>query len=771
MERSCWPAIDQSRPEWRSRRIRTRERELPCAWQKATLSMHSPWQISRQLSTTGGRRVRLSSLRWLWLMAAVVAALGLLLPAESQAQRNGQRGNAQGRGNRGAQQRGGQQQAGRRGQPPAQQPPATDSVFEQWVAAYAQRLPSAPQDCTAEREAQCAEAARAIDMHAAALAEIPEAVSPEGSVSYARRLMQACETVSQLADRTLVLRTQFTSEPDSPERHAQIESFLGITNGVFDLVGRLSFHVEACTYESAYRVASQPALRAKLIAAAAETRNPVGTEVMCWALLDPPPNSPNGALPSDAPTKRQLLDLAANSGHLGALPILAQFVRVPGQAPEMLIAASNAIRKLGLPQDPRPGQSGDDAAPEITAAELQALLSRIDGTRLDDQLKAARQDLIDWLDTRISQGVTADEFPLGGFSVRPGDWLLMRNPSPYNLFTDLSPGLFTHVGIVTTEIGTDGRRRFVIVDLPERGTNIPATNVESFVQRTRHYVFVRPADTAGAATMAEVARQIIGNESVFDLKFRTAGVASLQGKPKAGAKIETYCAGLLLLAAQETDKSRETYFPLTETMAAGRTAENLGSIGLSFGDNFVSPTGALFSSAVEIVGRRAPMYEPGREIEEAIYDHFALSLRTRTLSPQTSMLQNIRTTLAEAATDNPALARMLAELNGVNPNIDMQAAAKTAVVVEALDDAAYGASGDYLQAFYAVMAPTAEVLRQRGVPEEQVQRIETGRSKHQALAQRYAADQVNDRQLREALIDYYVKQGKARIDAMFTNAP
>jgi hypothetical protein len=42
----------------------------------------------------------------------------------------------------------------------------------------------------------------------------------------------------------------------------------------------------------------------------------------------------------------------------------------------------------------------------------------------------------------------------------------MRNPSPYNLFTDLAPGLFTHVGVVAVETGSDGKRRMVVVDLP-----------------------------------------------------------------------------------------------------------------------------------------------------------------------------------------------------------------------------------------------------------------------------------------------------------------
>lgn len=645
-------------------------------------------------------------------------------------------------------------------------PPAVNDDLERWIEAYKQRLPATANDCSSQQAIQCAEAARAIDLHAAAVAEIHDQVSPADSVGYARRLMQASKAVAALADRTLAVRTQFIDQPGGPQRREKLLAFLEITNGVFDLAGRLSFHVEAGTYESAYRVAAYPELRGQLIDAVDETLDPIGAEVMVLALLDPPPNSPNGAKPADAKTKSRLIEIAAKSGHLGTLQILAQFVRVPGQSPALMVEAAAAIRTLGLPQDPRPGDAAG-TQPEIAAAELQALLSRINGSQLADEKLALRNELIQWLDERLTKGVAGDEFPLGGFRVQAGDWLLMRNPSPYNLFTDLAPGLFTHVGIVTTETGTDGRRRFVLVDLPERGTHIPATNVESFIKRTRHYLFVRPSDPNAARAAADVAREIIGNESVFDLKFRTSGVVALKGQPKAGQKIETYCAGLLLLAAQETANNRDEYFPIPETMAPGKTAENLARIGLSFGDNFISPTGSLFSPALTVAGRRAPMYEPAREIEEAIYDHFASSLRTKVLSPKPNMFQNLRTSLAGAATTNPALARLLAQLGDVNPDMDLQAAAKTAAVVEALDDAAYGASAAYMNAFYAILAPSAQVLRQRGVPQAEIESIESSRRPHQALARNYAAGQVNDRQLRESLIAYYVEQGVAEIDTMF----
>ncbi len=94
-------------------------------------------------------------------------------------------------------------------------------------------------------------------------------------------------------------------------------------------------------------------------------------------------------------------------------------------------------------------------------------------------------------------------------------WRLAIDAQPlaYNLFTDLAPGLFTHVGVLAWEEGTDGVRRLVVVDLPERGTKIPATNVDLFLQRTLNYVFLRHKDPQVAAQMGQAAADCIGNPS------------------------------------------------------------------------------------------------------------------------------------------------------------------------------------------------------------------------------------------------------------------
>src|SRR5262249_30222395 len=154
------------------------------------------------------------------------------------------------------------------------------------------------------------------------------------------------------------------------------------------------------------------------------------------------------------------------------------------------------------------------------------------------------------------------------------------------------------------------------------------------------YMFLRHPDAAVAKKMAEAAVSIIGNPSEFDLNFRTENVLPLQGKRLAGQKIKTYCAGLLLLCAQETTRPRDDFFPIPERGAGGNARENIAKMGFSIGKDFISPTGAVFPSGLTIVGRRAPLYDPVREIEEAIFDHFSIGLEQKTYVPSLNFAQS-----------------------------------------------------------------------------------------------------------------------------------
>ena len=586
-------------------------------------------------------------------------------------------------------------------------------------------------------------------------------------VDRATRLVAIKGRVDRMLDRTLAAGRSFARQTAGPERRSALRSYLQTASDLIDLSGRLRYVLYDALYEVAFAVAGRPRDRDRLVEVLIHEQSSIGAAVMADALFDPPPDSANHAQRASPRTKARLLELIAVTGQIDLVPTLAELLAEPQLAPSLVIRTIEVLGRIGLPQDPRPGQAADLPKPPLTATELRRILERLPPAALGGDLGGRRRDLIEWLNRRIAKGIVADQYVMGRFAVRAGDWLLMRNPSPYNLFTDLSPGLFTHVGVITTEVGSDGKRRMVVVDLPEQGTTMQVTNVDLFVQRTLHYVVLRHEDAGVAKTMGLRARSTIGVATRFDLNFRTDRVLALQGQELAGRKIDTYCAGLLLLCAQETGRDRREFFPIAEHPAGGKTVANLARLGLSFGEQFVSPTGALFSPHFTIVGRRDPMYEPSRQIEETIYDHFAHQLEDRDLIPAPDLGQRLRLRLAEAARTNRLLARTLANAAGVDADTDLVSAAKTMAVVETLDEIARSNSRRFAEAIGAFWAGPLDELVRQGTPKEKLQQVQAYRKRHADLFQDWISNRLTPRQLRIRLVDYYCAQGKRQLDERF----
>ncbi len=488
-----------------------------------------------------------------------------------------------------------------------------------------------------------------------------------------------------------------------------------------------------------------------------------GALTMTYVLFDPLPDS--GGVPFPKRVKAQVLKLIREARAPQLLPELADFLREPQVDPELAVAAAEVIQQIGLPQSPRPDGAEDAVAPPITASQLRQLLQPLKIPAQDEFLVRRRREILQWLEQRATRGVLTDTFRMGSLELRSGDWLLMRNPSPYNRFTDLSPGLFTHVGVVGTEIGSDGKRRFVVVDLPERGDHIPAHNVETYLTRSLHYVFLRHGDGQVARTMGNAALSMVGNETQFDLTFRTDRVESLKGQPLQGKVINTYCAGFLLLCAQQTGRPREQFFPFSEFPAGGYCVDNLKILGLSIGDNFVSPTGAFFSNELKLVGKCQPLYDPTREVKEAVYDHFADSLVNQRLVPSPDMRQWIVQKLAEASTTNRWLARALARANNVSEHLDLESAAKAAAVIQALDEIA----DDNMQQYAAALEAVATSSNPGGFAGQEVDQDDVAeyRRRHAELVRLWRAAELSPHQLRSGLVQYYAQRGRDQLDQRF----
>jgi hypothetical protein len=665
---------------------------------------------------------------------------------------------------------------------------AATPELDGWVRYLDSLLPTKAADYRIETTAKVVAAANGVDDWSAYAATRFDG-TPATALGILRQLLGTKVRVDQMLDRALQQRAEFALLDAGIQRDA-IRSYLRIDSKLIDLSGRLRYLLADMLFEIAGDV-TDPAVRGQWLALLSEFRSSVGATAMSAWLAPTPPVAPAAAQPEPSQPRgfgrrfgrRQesaaapappppavdttialgVLRLIAASGEASLLPRVAEFVRQPQLSPQLVLAAAETIKAVGLPQNVRPGTPTGEPSPAITAAELYDRLAQLDASRLDPTLSSRRAELMNWLDTRRRSGLTEDSYTLGTFQVQPGDWLLMRNPSPYNWFTDLSPGLFTHVGVVTTEQGADGIRRMVLVDLQEQG-RMSTINVEIFVQRSLHYVFMRHPDPTVARQMAEAARSVIGNETEFDLNFRTERVLELAHQPLAGKKIRTYCAGLLLLCALQTSADRHDFFPITEYAAGGHTVENLALLGMSVGKDFMSPTGALYSSKLLLIGRREPMYEPRRQIEESVYGDFATGLVDKKLVPTAELFNSLRYKVAQAAHHSPLLAQALASASGINADADLRAAARAAEVLETLDEVARRASAEFDAARNAVRREPDELPT---LPPADAAAANRYRERHADLVKLWAADQLSPRELRIRLVDYYIAQGRREIDRQF----
>jgi hypothetical protein len=659
---------------------------------------------------------------------------------------------------------------GSRGEPaPARRgPPRATPLAEsaaQWVN-YLGRLQPKEAGGYAELPLeQFAQGVSAVEYWHAQLATFENAERADEVLRVAEQLLAIKAGIDRQLQKALDFRTAMAAIEPEQKRNEALAKYLWSTAAYIDLSGRLRYTL----FDAINLVADETAARGpdynRLLDLLLQYKSGVGAAVVSSGLFDPPPSA-RGAIAVSLSAKLKILEVIGQSGNYELVPEVAELVKLPSTAPRLVIAGAAALAKLGLPQSERPGQDPTLPKPPITPGELVAILTKLDVRRLTPAERHTRDEIAASAAAIAKNGLAGDTYRLGSMEIQSGDWLLMRNPSPYNLFTDLSPGLFTHVGVATIEKVSDGVRRMVIVDIPERGPEMPATNLDAFVQRTRHFVFLRHPDPAAARQMADAAAATIGNVTEFDLNFRTERVLALKGQPLVGKKIHTYCAGLLYLCALQTDRERSEFFPLAEGPAGGYTAENLARFGFTFGEDFISPTGAFFSPTLKLVGRREPMYDPPREIEEAVFDHFAQSLLAREVTPAPDAFQMLRLKVAEAAKGNPLLAKAVASAAGVLEEMDLVAAAKAKALIEALDEVAYGASGEFVAAREAIISGGVVPPGVKLSAADQA-RMKDLLARHADLADRWRKNQLSPRALRIELVQYYVAEGKRRLEERF----
>lgn len=583
------------------------------------------------------------------------------------------------------------------------------------------------------------------------------------------RILEANETLNTAIANLYKQRVNFAKIEDATNQHFAVRGFLETVTALINLSGRIRYYCVDFFTDIGYLLEDYPEKHEALVDIFTEHKNSVGAITSLRFLADNLSDSSASGFPDHL--KGKILQLVRVTRDLQTLPILADILKNQNIDPELAIFMVDTIRHIGLPQFSRPGTDETLTPPIVDGEDIFKILSNMDGKKLSPTDQRRYQQLNRWISTHNKQGVVDDEFQFGAMKVREGDWLLMKNPSPYNRFTDLYPGLFTHVGVITTEIAEDGKRRFVVVDLPEIGNTIPATPVDKFIERTLDFVVLRHQDIDVQKTMGKVASSIIGNKSKFDLNFRTTEIEKLKGQNVEEKLIEGYCAGLLLLCAQETGKPLKDFFSLEEHPAGGNTLRNLAQLNVSMPDQFLSPTGPLFSSKFEVVYRCKTTYSPRREIEQAVYDHFAEQMRDGHLTPSKTWYHTLRLNLAQAVKTNPALGKALANAAGVNENIDLVAAAKLGAVVETLDLIAKKASSNYRNVRRAFRIDALDNIEPGPKGDKLFDAIVQRRRQHADLFVRWEAGVLTPRELRIALVNYYIDQGCKQLDGRFFYGP
>lgn len=595
--------------------------------------------------------------------------------------------------------------------------------------------------------------------------------------------------------------------------------FLAVTHQQLETSARLNSHLRGQILSAAYRCAHSNEQRLQLLERLATDKSTIGSTLMLPLLFDPPAAANSRVVAATPVIKQHVLTLLGRFGRSEAVPSLSAALPVlPSE--DLRLLAMDAIARLGVqqsippttplsPTEPvsksdeataseanRSEESDDNSSdtetpeseptPPLSLSQLQEQLAAMDPEKLSPGLRPHREQLIAWLKTRSGPLLTKAGYWGNGVRLMPGDWLLYCNSSPYSRFTNLTPGLFTHVGILTTDERDKSTPRLVVVDLNERQTRLDGENVETNLPLPRHFAVLRHRDVAVREQMAESARQLLGNAVKFDLTFNTKKLRELQGSDLTDHKLETYCVGILIACAQNTGLPWEQFFPLDEAVASSITAANLKRIGLQIGDGFVSPTGAYFSPAMELVHFSQPMYDPGSEVQQSIYDHFAGRLDDRTIQPQMTLYQSMRTRLADLSKARPFLAEAVAKAAGVDPGTDLAAAARASAVVESLDAIAMEEVVRFRRNWGELMAPppqspaqsptespatsadknTAAVSTATGEQPQAPPRPRTDPTIAE-LKQLWYRGQLSPLQLEQRLIETRAEYGRQRIDAIF----
>ncbi|MGL4463113.1 MAG: hypothetical protein ACRC1K_13275, partial [Planctomycetia bacterium] len=331
----------------------------------------------------------------------------------------------------------------------------------------------------------------------------------EWSDAVARR-MAAKRYVDRSIDVLLSLHGQFAALKPEEVRRDTVRRHRQSIHNLLALSGRMQHDLGERWRMAAARATPRPADRDRMVQLAAGSRSRLAAAIVSWWLIDTPLTA--GVPPAPAAVKQRILSAVAASRRQDVLPVLALYLQTAGPPKDAVeldvrLSALEAAAAIGLPQEPLPrGRRLEpaDVAPHprpvpatMLPEDLSTYLSNLPERAAWPADLKARADALDSIfRDRMTNGCDPNVYQIDGGEFQPGDWLLMRGSSPYHLFTDLSPGLYTHIGVVASYTPSDGKRRVVVVEVVEQAATVQAVLVEDVLPTTLHYMVLRHADRA-----------------------------------------------------------------------------------------------------------------------------------------------------------------------------------------------------------------------------------------------------------------------------------
>ena len=358
---------------------------------------------------------------------------------------------------------------------------------------------------------------------------------------------------------------------------------------------------------------------------------------MAFNLVDPMPHrdeiprSVSQATPQDPITtetvlRRRLIDLVRISGQTNLLEELALLTEADGVDPLARLLAARCIEQFGVPQLARLTQPVEVPQSTVTARRIATAIERVRPS-LPPSLQTDASSLALRLQSKAVQGAAPSEtMRVMGIHFQRGDWILLREATPFTVASSLHPQCYHRIALVAHEAGTDGLGRLVVIDHTNNRLGVQVSSLDNWIafvqEHTIAWCVLRPVD----ALLSQMIEQSALSLAVVRSSARESNERSSVFQDRS-----CFSSGLAVTrsALAATGVNPAIFFPLQESSPEGILGDNLKRLGVDLPDSFCSPTGLLLSKACIPIAMKIQAFDSRCGIRSAVFEYFDRSLCTR----------------------------------------------------------------------------------------------------------------------------------------------